>query len=110
MAGWITAVILFLVIAITRFQDGLAWYGWLMVAGAIAAAGNAATEYIEKRRQKMIVSNGEYTCDMCGGTFETGRSDEEAWAEHDKNFPGESHDTAAVICDECYQTMFAEVA
>ena len=109
MAGWITAVILFLVIAITSFQDGLAWYGWLMVAGAIAAAGNAATEYIEKRRQKMITSNDEYTCAMCGGVFAAEWSDEEAWAEHDNRFPGASHDNAAVICDDCYQTMFSGV-
>ena len=48
-----------------------------------------------------------YTCSLCGGEFTFGRSNEEAWAEYDKNFPGEDHEDAKVICENCYQLMLA---
>lgn len=49
----------------------------------------------------------KYTCAMCGEENESERSREEAWAEHDKNFPGEPHESAASVCDDCYQQMVA---
>lgn len=48
-----------------------------------------------------------YICAMCGGIFEKGWSDEEAWAEHDANFLGMSHDESEIVCDDCYQKMIA---
>ena len=54
------------------------------------------------------MSNNEYLCAMCGGTFEAEWSDEEAWAEHDRNFPGKSHDTAVQVCDDCYKAIYTE--
>jgi hypothetical protein len=30
----------------------------------------------------------KYTCSMCGGTFNAGRDDDEAWAEHEERHPG----------------------
>jgi len=49
----------------------------------------------------------EYRCAMCGGIFEESTSEEEAWEEHDRNFPGEPHETAEIVCDDCYQEMTA---
>ena len=52
---------------------------------------------------------GKYKCAYCDGVFKLQRdaewSDEKAWEEHDKNFPGESHDTVARVCDDCYKRM-----
>ena len=44
---------------------------------------------------------------MCGGIFKKGVPEEEAWAEHDRKFPGETHETAEIVCDDCYQQMMA---
>ncbi len=53
------------------------------------------------------MKKNEYQCAECGGIFKKGRSDEEAWLEHDENFPGASHETTEIICDDCYQKMIA---
>lgn len=45
----------------------------------------------------------EYTCAECGGTFETGWSEEEATAEMERDFPGVAKESCAVICDPCYR-------
>ena len=47
----------------------------------------------------------QYQCHMCKGVFDKEWSDEEAKAEHDRDFPGESLDTACVMCDDCYQKV-----
>jgi hypothetical protein len=46
-----------------------------------------------------------YTCAKCGGVFGKGWTDEEAMAEHNENFPGESLSDCAVICDDCYNKL-----
>ena len=51
------------------------------------------------------MKENEYQCAGCGGIFEKDWPDKEAWEEHDRNFPGESHETAEIICDDCYQEM-----
>lgn len=51
------------------------------------------------------VGPNEYQCSMCNGVFEKGWSDEEAQAEHDRDFPGQSMETSAVVCDDCYQKV-----
>ena len=51
----------------------------------------------------------EFTCDMCGGTFERGWSDEEATQEAVANgfkHEIETGDTACV-CEDCYQKLNA---
>lgn len=47
----------------------------------------------------------EYVCDECGGTFETGWSDEEAREEAEALFPGASPEDMAVVCDECFKEI-----
>jgi len=54
------------------------------------------------------MKDNEYTCSMCGGTFEKAWSDEEAWEEHDRNFPGSPRDDACIVCDDCYKKMIRE--
>jgi len=49
----------------------------------------------------------EYQCAMCGKVYKKRWKEEEAWEEHDRNFPGEPHETAAVVCDDCYKAMVA---
>ena len=53
------------------------------------------------------MKENEYQCAMCGKVYKKKWSDEEAWEEHDSNFPGESHETAAIVCDDCYKKMVA---
>ena len=53
------------------------------------------------------MNENEYQCAMCDGIFEKGRPDEEAWAEHDSNFPGEPHAAAEIVCEDCYEKMIA---
>jgi len=53
------------------------------------------------------MKDNEYQCAMCGKVYKKGVPDEETWAEHDRNFPGEPHETAAVVCDDCYKAMVA---
>jgi len=48
------------------------------------------------------MTNNEYTCEKCQGTFIKGWSDEEAKAELDRNFPGMEIENCAMICDDCY--------
>lgn len=47
----------------------------------------------------------EFTCEECGGTFETGWSDEEAREESNALFPGVSVDDMAEICDVCFKEI-----
>ena len=55
------------------------------------------------------MKDNEYQCAKCGKVYEKRVPDEEAWAEHDRNFPGESHETAEIVCDDCYKAMVAIV-
>ena len=53
------------------------------------------------------MKKNEYKCADCGGIFEKGVPEKEAWREYDDNFPGASHQTAEVVCNDCYQKMIA---
>ena len=53
------------------------------------------------------MKENEYRCAMCGKVCEKTTPDEEMWEEHDNNFPGETHETAEIVCDDCYQQMVA---
>ena len=61
----------------------------------------------ERKDKEEAMKDNEYQCAKCGKVYEKGVPDEEAWAEHDLNFPGEPHETAAIICDDCYRSMVA---
>ena len=49
-----------------------------------------------------------YQCDHCHRVFRKGIPDAEAWEEHDGLFPGASHSTAAIVCDDCWKWMRGE--
>lgn len=51
----------------------------------------------------------EYRCAKCGGVFLKGRPDEEAEAEFQKEFPGGTHDSEDVVCDDCWNVMTGQV-
>ena len=51
----------------------------------------------------------EYKCAGCGGVFEKGWTDEDAEREQEGNGWGSMPDSEmAVVCDDCYQKLFAE--
>jgi len=43
-----------------------------------------------------------FICTICGRDYVKARSDEEALAELQKNFPGITAEDCQVVCDECY--------
>lgn len=43
-----------------------------------------------------------YTCRLCGATFESTWSDDDAWAEAVRQFPGITPQDAAVVCEDCF--------
>ena len=51
-----------------------------------------------------------FTCEMCGGTFAEGWTDEEALAEAKKHF-GKSviKEEMATVCDDCYRRVNPEL-
>lgn len=44
-----------------------------------------------------------YVCAECGGTFTSGRSEEDARAEFAREFPGATFQGAAQLCEDCWQ-------
>ena len=46
-----------------------------------------------------------YTCEVCGGTFEKGWSDEEAWAEAKSLYPPEDLKEVGLTCDDCFRKV-----
>lgn len=44
-----------------------------------------------------------YTCVACKGTFHSDWTDEEAWAEYERLYPGVPRSEAASVCDDCYK-------
>lgn len=46
-----------------------------------------------------------FTCMICGQTMEKGRSDEEAWAEAQKEHPGITREDCAPICSHCHKLV-----
>ena len=57
------------------------------------------------------MKENEYQCASCGGVFDSkpkeGWTEKDKWAEHDRNFPGASHEDTEVVCDDCYLKMIA---
>lgn len=47
----------------------------------------------------------KFTCDMCGDTFDKGRSDEEALAETESYFGNLPEDDLAVVCAGCWNKI-----
>lgn len=46
-----------------------------------------------------------YTCEMCGKTYEKGRTDEEAIAEMKEHFGEVPKEEQATICDDCFNKI-----
>lgn len=48
-----------------------------------------------------------FTCDQCGSTFESTKSDEKAREEYEENFPFEAARGGkhAVVCDDCFNEI-----
>ena len=46
----------------------------------------------------------EYKCEMCGGIYESDRSNEEAHAEAEELF-GNLDGDRAIVCDDCWNKM-----
>lgn len=49
----------------------------------------------------------QFTCECCGGTFDTGWTDEERDAEAKRNFPDLEPDDRLLVCDDCYKLIMA---
>lgn len=57
------------------------------------------------------MKKNEYRCEMCGGIFEKGWTDEEALEEY-KNIFGEEATIANdnyVVCDDCYHLVVSKL-
>ena len=46
-----------------------------------------------------------YVCEVCGGEFEFGWSDDEAKAELAETFPGIGIEECGTVCDDCFKKM-----
>jgi hypothetical protein len=55
------------------------------------------------------MSGATFVCESCGGTFEKGRPDEDAWAEALAAFTPAELEDAAVVCDDCWKAMRADM-
>lgn len=53
----------------------------------------------------------EYTCQLCGGEFQSNSdwSDDDAKAEWEKNFPDDKWEDRAIVCDDCYKPIMTNV-
>ena len=52
----------------------------------------------------------EFTCAACGGIFHKGRPDGEAAAEFAKLEPDQKLEDAVVVCDDCFNKIYARLA
>lgn len=52
----------------------------------------------------MIVQSNEFTCELCGETYEKGWTDAEMWDEAEEMFGDEvlAERETAIICDDCW--------
>lgn len=48
-----------------------------------------------------------FTCDRCGETYESNRSDEDCWKEFNEISPEAIHDPIAILCDDCFEEFMA---
>jgi DNA-directed RNA polymerase subunit RPC12/RpoP len=46
----------------------------------------------------------EFVCALCGGTFESERPDEEAWAEAEELW-GKDAGPMEIVCEHCFEEM-----
>lgn len=51
--------------------------------------------------------SSNFTCAVCGETFEKLRTDEEAMAEAKEKFGDDLGDDLLVVCDDCFRKMTA---
>ena len=50
-----------------------------------------------------------YTCDVCGGTFQSDWSDEDALREMKRNFGDVAKEDRRIACDDCFRKMTAQL-
>jgi len=55
------------------------------------------------------MSNDQYTCALCGGTFDKGWSEEEAEAEAKLLWGDMPEEDREVICDTCFQSEIGDI-
>lgn len=55
------------------------------------------------------MTGGTFTCDLCGGTFPKGWSDEEAAAEAEGLFSPAELEATSVVCDDCFRRIMPEM-
>lgn len=85
--GWLVALI------------GAAWTAFMLL---VVYAGLG----LKQRGKRRSVTDNSYTCAECHGTFNKGRSDEEARAEASANgFDNIPAAEMVVVCDECYNAI-----
>lgn len=51
------------------------------------------------------MENEDYTCELCGETYQKTRPDKEALAESHKNFGKHPPQDLSIICDDCFQKI-----
>lgn len=51
------------------------------------------------------MSESEFTCAMCGETYEKEYSDDQAEAELAALFPGFTPDDCDLVCDDCFEKL-----
>lgn len=49
-----------------------------------------------------------FTCEICGGIFENGKTEEECDAEFKSNFDGEPIEEAMIVCESCFAMVSGE--
>lgn len=58
--------------------------------------------------EPQIIGPKQYRCEMCGGVFRHGWSDEDALAELAATFPGFEREDCALVCDDCFKAYTSE--
>jgi hypothetical protein len=56
----------------------------------------------------IIGPGDEFVCTRCGETFLNVRSDVEAWAEAQQQFPGLREEDSTTVCEDCYPEYLAQ--
>lgn len=51
--------------------------------------------------------SNEFTCAVCGETYEKAHTEEEAKEEFELLYPDEPFDEAELICEDCFQKFYA---
>lgn len=91
---------------VVRHLDGLrVGRSALVEAGELAMAEMAKIRIETLEAVLADVDADTYTCAACGGTFEKGRSDQEAAKELGELFPDVSEGECDLVCDDCWVAM-----